>query len=165
MKVEGLFAAINISATGLRAQRKRMNAIANNLANVETTRTESGGPYKRQIVVMTAGAKQSFAQLVNAEHLRLETTDNAHIASSGSDVVFEEGIPAGVETEVMNDTTPPRIVYDPSHPDANADGYVQMPNINLVTEMVDMISASRAYEANVTAINAAKNMAKDALEI
>lgn len=121
---------IDLSASALSAQRKRMDIIAQNIANAETTRTPEGGPYRRQQVVFT---------------------------------LTEEG---GVETtEVLQDPRPPRLVYQPGHPDADAAGYVALPNVNLVEEMVDMISAMRSYEANVTAINAAKTMAQRALDL
>jgi len=133
-----LFHSLDISASGLTAQRLRMDTIANNLANVNTTRTERGGPYRRQMPVFEA--RESFAGTFR----RL----------------------AGVRVaRIEEDTDPPRLVYDPGHPDADADGYVRMPNVNVVTEMVDMISASRAYEANIAALNAAKAMAIKALEI
>lgn len=133
-----LFHSFDISASGLSAQRLRMDTIANNLANVNTTRTERGGPYRRQMPVFQA--REDFA----ARMTRLQ------------------GVRA---VAIVEDTDPPRLVYDPAHPDADADGYVRMPNVNVVTEMVDMISASRAYEANIAALNAAKAMAMKALEI
>jgi flagellar basal-body rod protein FlgC len=129
-----LFSTIDTSASGLTACRLWMDAIANNLSNVNTTRTPEGGPYKRQDVVLAAKG--------NAE------------AGGGVKVV-----------SISEDNSPPRLVYDPQHPDADASGYVSMPNINLITEMVNMIAATRAYEANVTALSAAKSMALKALEI
>jgi len=122
--------SIDLSATALSAQRQRMDVIAQNIANAETTRTPEGGPYRRQQVVFTL--------------------DDA----------------GGVEvTEVVEDPRPPRLVYQPGHPDADAAGYVALPNVNLVEEMVDMISAMRSYEANVTAISAAKTMDQRALDL
>lgn len=141
----GMFGAIDASASGMTAERLRMDVISNNLANVNSTRTAEGGPYRRQLVVFaprTAGT--SFGQAL------AESLD----AGSGVRVVG-----------ITRDTAPPKMVYDPNHPDANADGYVAMPNVNVVSEMVDMITATRAYEANVTAVNAAKGMAMKALEI
>ena len=133
-----LFHSFDISASGLTAQRLRMDTIANNLANANTTRTERGGPYKRQMPVFQA--RESF--------------DGAMRRLGWVRVV-----------QIAEDDDPPRLVYDPGHPDAGADGYVRMPNVNVVTEMVDMISASRAYEANIAALNAARSMALKALEI
>ena len=132
----GNFSSIDISASGLYAQRKRMDVIANNIANATTTRTEKGGPYRKQEFVFQA--------------------------HSGK---YEPGN-GGVEVEaVVESADPPKMVYDPSHPDAGPDGMVAMPNVNIVEEMVDMITATRAYEANVQAINAARLMAAKALEI
>lgn len=132
----GNFSSIDISASGLIAQRIRLDTIANNIANANTTRTAEGGPYRRQEVVFR--------------------------------VHREEDAPAsrGVEVEaVVVSDDPPKMVYDPSHPDAGPDGRVALPNVNIVEEMVDMIAATRAYEANVTAVSAARSMASKALEI
>jgi len=129
------FSSIDVSASGLFAQRARLDAIANNIANANTTRTNNKGPYRRQEVLLRASG------------------------GSGSNS-------GGVEVEaVIESDDPPKIVRDPSHPDARPDGTVAMPNVNIVEEMVDMITATRAYEANVQAINAAKSMSAKALEI
>lgn len=133
-----LFGSFDISASGLSAQRLRMDTIANNLANVQTTRTPHGGPYRRQMPVFSA--REAFGP---------------HGNRGGGVRVLG----------IVEDDDPPRLVYDPGHPDADDEGYVHMPNVNVVTEMVDMISASRAYEANIAALNAAKGMAMKALEI
>lgn len=141
-----LFDTFKTSASALTAQRLRMDIISNNIANVNTTRTAKGGPYKRQMPV--------FA----------ERRPKFQLPSSSTDVRSQVG--AGVKVvSIKSDAAPPKLVYNPEHPDANADGYVAMPNINLVSEMVDMIEATRAYEANVTALNSAKSMAMKALEI
>ncbi len=146
--MSGLFNAFAISASGLTAERLRMDVISNNIANVNTTRTEDGGPYQRQRVVFEP----------RGEQLRFLFP---HIFDKQKVNQFE-----GVKvTSIMPDGTPPRLMYDPGHPDANKEGYVAMPNVNIVKEMVDMISATRAYEANVTAINSAKTMAVKALDI
>jgi flagellar basal-body rod protein FlgC len=120
-----------------------MDIISNNIANVNTTRTGEGGPYQRQTPV--------FAQM-------LETVTGA----DGVPVIKRAGVKV---VGIKSDKRPPRMVYDPSHPDADAQGYVAYPDINVVTEMVDLISASRSYEANVTAFNAAKDMFRAALEM
>ncbi len=142
----GMFGAIDAAASGLTAERLRMDVISNNLANVNSTRTAEGGPYRRQIVVFAPrdSSGPTFGQSLATS---LE-------AGSGVRVVG-----------IRRDDSPPKMVFDPHHPDANADGYVAMPNVNVVAEMVDMITATRAYEANVTAVNAAKSMAMKALEI
>ena len=132
----GLWNAIQASASALTAERLRMDLIANNIANVNTTRTPEGGPFQRQLAVL--------------------------MPRRGKDPNVGMGVRA---VGIAQDNNPPRLVYDPGHPDANPEGYVAMPNVHVVTEMVDLITASRAYEANVTAINAAKEMAVKALEI
>lgn len=140
-----LFKAMRISASGLSAERLRMDTIASNIANVSTTRTEKGGPYRRKIAVFQ------------------ESLDNELAKPSKGASFNGNGIKA---VEIIEDIKEPfSKVYDPSHPDADAEGYVEMPNVNLLNEMVDMIAATRAYEANVTAINAEKSMAMKALEI
>jgi flagellar basal-body rod protein FlgC len=164
MKIDKLFAGLNISAQGLTAQRKRMNAIASNMANVETTKTENGLPYRRKIVTQTAGAQQTFSRVLQSTSSALSTTDAHHIGTGGEGT-SQEIIPGGVIAKEAEDQSPFKMVHDPGNPDADENGYVQMPNVNIVTEMVDMVTASRAYEANVTAANAAKSIAKDALEI
>jgi flagellar basal-body rod protein FlgC len=139
--------SINISASGLTAEKLRMDVISRNIANVNTTRTADGTPYRRQVVVFQEGENQtSFSDCLSAASRSL--------------------IGSGVKvTGIKEDTTPFKSVYDPGHPDADEKGYVKMPNVDVMTEMVNMISASRAYEANVTAINSAKSMALKALEI
>ncbi len=132
-----IFSNFGISASGLTAQRLRMDTIANNIANIETTRTPEGGPYRRQIPLFAPRQPS------------------------------ETGKPGdGVRVQaLLQDQSPFKRVYEPSHPDADEEGYVLMPNVELVKEMVNMIDASRAYEANVTALNTAKDMAQRALEI
>jgi flagellar basal-body rod protein FlgC len=146
----GLFDALGISASGLTAERMRMDVTAENLANAQTTRTADGGPYRRkEVVLREAAAQGGFAG-------RLATA----MGSAGS------GRPGGVEVaEVAVDAAAPRQVHDPGHPDADANGYVAMPNVDSVAEMVDLIAASRAYEANVTAMNAAKQMYTKTLDL
>ena len=142
----GLFSSLRTSASGLTAQHLRMSVIANNIANINTTRTPDGTPYRRQFAV--------FAPVSAEEGTRQEARVGSLPQGRGVAVVA-----------IVEDTLPPRLVYDPGHPHANAEGYVALPNIDPVREMVDMISATRAYEANVTAINAAKTMAMRALDI
>ena len=140
------FDAMNTSSAALSAQRLRMNLISGNLANVNTTRTSHGGPYRRKEAVFAAQPlNQSFQRI-------LADRRNHQIASVKV-------------AKVVEDRNPPIFKYDPRHPDADEKGYVAMPNINLMEEMVNMISATRGYEANVTALKAAKDMALKALEI
>jgi flagellar basal-body rod protein FlgC len=143
-----LFGALNISASGLTAERARMDVTAENLANAQTTRTAEGGPYRRkEVVLQQAQAGGGFAGTLAS-------------AMGGG------GTPGGVEvSEIAQDPNPPRRIYDPGHPDADGQGYVAMPNVDTVAEMVDLIAASRAYEANVTAMNAAKQMYTKTLDL
>jgi flagellar basal-body rod protein FlgC len=137
--------SLSISATGLSAQRLRMNLISSNMANANTTRTETGEPYKRKDVVFEAAPNTAFKDTLNAE-------------------LDKEG--HGVKVAgIIEDDKPFVQKYDPGHPDADANGYIQLPNVNIVEEMVNMISASRSFEANATAIRATKDMAGTALEI
>lgn len=140
--------SLDISASALTAQRLRMDIISQNIANSSTTRAEDGNPYRRKTVVFQ------------------ERKEVASFAGSLSGAISRRGVGRGVRvTEIVEDPSPYRKVYDPGHPDADDEGYVNMPNVDIVTEMLNMISASRAYEANVTALNASKNMAIKALEI
>ena len=165
MPIRGLFSAIDISATGLTSQRTKMNTTASNIANAETTRTEEGGPYRRQQVIMKSGTKAEFISLLSEEIMRIKRTKEGHFDNEQT-VERKENMFQGVEIDqIFKDSSPPRLVYEPSHPDADENGFVAYPNINIVTEMVNMISATRAYEANVTAMNASKNMMMTALEI
>lgn len=148
-----MFGGIDAAASGLTAERLRMDVISNNIANVNSTRTVEGGPFKRKYVVFQPreAEQNSFASMLNG------AMNNQGSKNRAGDGVRAIGI--GV------DDTEGKLVYDPGHPDANVDGYVQLPNVDIVNEMVDMITASRAYEANVTTINAAKSMAQQALNI
>ena len=131
-----LFSTMSISATGLQAERVRMDTVSSNIANINTTRTEEGGPYRRKIAVFKEALSNEMNQL------------------------------GGVEVdEIAQDQSEFKRVYDPEHPDADADGYVLMPNVNILDEMADLIVATRSYEANVTAVNASKDMFMKALEI
>lgn len=139
-----IFTSLKISSSALEAQRIRLNTISANLANVETTRTPEGGPYKKQEVVFRSAPVPFSGELDRA----LKTS--------------AKGVAVAA---VQNNPAPPRLVYDPNHPDADPQGMVAMPNVNVLEETVDMMSATRNYEANVTAIKAAKRMALKALEI
>lgn len=138
-----LFTAMKISSSGMSLQRSRMNAISSNLANINTTRTPEGGPYRRKMVVAGAVPVESSAFAKN----------------------LGESLKEVKVLAIKEDKSPPRMVYDPSHPDADERGYVAMPNVNMMEEMLDMINASRAYEANASAVNNAKTMATRAIEM
>jgi|TARA_B100001094_G_scaffold40010_1_gene34612 flagellar basal-body rod protein FlgC len=161
-----IFDTLDISSTGLSAQRRKLTAIASNLANVDTTRTDEGGPYKRRRVVMLEAPKLSkFSVLLDQEGNRLRRTDGKHLSEAEprpGDFFLGSGV---MSQEVREEPLKPRMVYDPNHPDAREDGMVLYPDVNTITEMVDMIAASRAYEANITVMNAAKDMANRALDI
>lgn len=142
----GLFDAIDVSASGLSAERLRMDVTAENLANAQTTRGPDGGPYRRKSVVLEQARGGGFGA-----------------ALSGA---LGGGRARGVQVAaIVEDEAPPRVVHDPGHPDADADGFVQLPNVNPVTEMVDLISSSRAYEANVTAMQTAKSIFTRTLDL
>lgn len=142
------FGALDIGASALTAQRLRMDTISQNIANANTTRTENGVPYRRRLVIF----EEKSQGLPFSEYLT---------ASSR-----ERYVGKGVKvSKIAEDSSPFKRVYDPGNPDADAEGYVEMPNVDIITEMVNMISATRAYEANVTSINITKSMALKALEI
>jgi flagellar basal-body rod protein FlgC len=161
-----IFDALDISGSGLSAQRRKLTAIASNLANVDTTRTDTGGPYKRRRVVMLEAPRMSkFSTMLGQEHNRLRRTEHQHRPESDPRP-GEFFVGSGVLTqEVREEPVKPRMMHDPNHPDAREDGMVLYPDINVVTEMVDMIAASRAYEANVTVMSAAKDMINRSLDI
>ncbi len=135
-----IFTAFDVSASALKAQRVRLDTISSNIANVETTSTPEGGPYKKKSVYFQT-KQVSFKDQLDASIQGVEVT------------------------KIIEDTEEPKRIYDPSHPDAEEDGYVAMPNISVLKEMVDMMSATRSYEANTTVIKSAKRMALKALEI
>ena len=146
----GLFDAINASGSGLTAERLRMDVTAENLANAQTTRGADGNPYRRKEVVLQQ-RDSSFGDVLGAA------------MGSSTAAGSREG---GVEVAgIVEDQSDFKLVYDPGHPDADPQGYVRMPNVNPVTEMVDLISAQRGYEANVTAMQAAKSMFGKTLDI
>ena len=148
----GLFDAIDISGSALSAERLRMDVTAENLANAQTTRGPNGGPYRRKVVVLEPASGGGFGRTLAG-------------AMGGRGLGLGGGA-AGVQVAgVVEEATPDRLVYDPGHPDADALGYVRMPNVDPVSEMVDLITASRGYEANVTAMQAAKAMFTKTLEI
>jgi flagellar basal-body rod protein FlgC len=138
--MSGLFGAIGISASGMSAERLRMDVTSDNLANADTTQGANGQPYQRQEVVLQSG-NPSFSDILGNQQ-------------------------AGVQVAgIVNDTTPGQKVYDPSNPDANAQGYVTMPNVNTVTEMTDLITESRSYEADTQAMDTAKQLYEKTLDL
>jgi len=144
MSYDRLDQAMNISVSGINASRTNMEIISSNLANIQTTRTAQGGPYKRKIAVFEE-KPLDFSQALSAA---------------------EQKMSGGIEvSQIVEDSTPFQKVYNPGHPDADKDGFVAMPNISLSKEMVDMVYVSRLYEANITAFNATKKMEQDTLTI
>lgn len=142
----GVFSAMNVSATGMTAQQLRMDVIAENIANANTTRTADGEAYRRKMVVFSEQDTTSFDNILNG-YL-------SHYQPNGVRV-----------TQVVEDPSDFRLVYEPDNPDANEDGYVEYPNIDTVTEMTNLIDSSRSYEASATAFQAAKGMASKGLEL
>lgn len=149
-----LMTSLNISASGMTAQRTRMDIIAQNVANVNTTRDENGDPYRRQTVV--------FEERAINNH-NFET----YLMAQRTGLSYNPQIGSGVKISAIAEdhVTAMKKVYEPGNPDADEDGYVTYPNVNTVTEMTNLIDASRSYEANVTAFNATKNMALKGLEL
>jgi flagellar basal-body rod protein FlgC len=143
----------------------RMNAIADNIANTETTKTETGEPYRRKVVQFKANDQPQFSAVLRQADLALTATDENHMTGDAGGFMEQDIDAAGVNGTQVTDSSPFRLMYDPGHPDADQNGYVKMPNVNIVNEMVDMVATSRSFEANVVAINAEKGMAKDSLEI
>ena len=144
----GLFDSMDVAGSALSAERLRMDVTAENLANANTTRGVDGGPYRRKVVVLQQQQpSRDFGTELAAQMKRGDKGNGVEVAG------------------VTEDTTPNRRVYDPGHPDADQDGYVTMPNVDSVSEMVDLISASRAYEANVTTMQAAKTLFNKTLEL
>jgi len=139
-----VFRGLKISSSGLTAERLRMDTIASNIANATTTRGENGQPYIRKIAVFQENLQQELDKTTGT---------------------YKESFKGVKAVGIVDDSSPLRRVYDPSHPDADKDGYVTMPNVNILNEMADMIASTRAYEANVNSMNAIKNMFSKALEI
>ena len=145
----GIFSSFDINASGMTAQRYRMDIISENVANANTTRTEDGTPYRRKVVTFEQRGEQ--------------VGSCSHVCSRASDSYKGQGVRV---SKVSEDTWTDMVkAYDPSHPDADENGYVTYPNVNIVTEMTNLIDASRSYEANATAFNAGKSIALKGLEM
>lgn len=168
MKVGNNYNAFNVSAKGLSVQRKKMDIIAENIANAETTRTKEGTPYKRKFMRTTAddSGVGSSNSVKFGSQIKLLTTQEGHIMSPNNNqfnVKDESG--KGIDAEIIEDVSTGEYIFMPNHPDADPNGYVETSNVNIINEMVSMIEATRNYEANLTALKASKEMAKDSLEI
>ena len=162
--------ALNISGSALTAQRLRLDIVSENISNIETTRTAGGdGPYRRKVVQFQALGDQSdfrafLGRAVRERFTGLGDTRNMGRLNPAFDLT-RKGEAGVIVSQIFEDETPFRLVYDPTHPDADEYGYLRLPNVDLLKEVIDSMSASRSYEANVTALNAVKMMASKALEV
>lgn len=165
MRINMNFNGFAISSTGMNINKKKMDLVAENIANADTTKTENGGPYQRKYLsISNMNDANSMGTPIGNTNLPMRATNPNHLGSQ----TFSDNLAMNdpkIEMKELKDPKQGDVLYMPEHPDSNADGYVQMPNVNIVTEMVDMIAATRGYEANVTAFNASKQIAKDSLEI
>jgi len=162
----GLINAIEISSQGLSAQRARMNVVAQNMANAETVETPEGGPYKRKRVIVSAEKTSvPFSRELSRAATQLTQTHAEHRPTKVRLQVNSMDVSTVEHEEIVDPDSNFRLVYDPTHPSADEQGFVKMPDVDIVHEMVDMMAASRAYEANTNVIAAAKKMANDALDI
>ena len=159
---ENIFSTFDISGQGMSVQRMRLSAVSRNIANVNTTKSTDGRPYQREVVVVR-GIKENPFESELGDQISLLKTDTNH--STNLNPGTYPGDNQILNAKTVRDATPPRLVYDPHHPDANPEGYVEMPNINIVTEMVEMITAQRGFEANTGVVESAKNLARYSLEI
>ena len=159
---ENIFASFAISGQGMSVQRMRLSATANNIANANTTKGVDGKPYEREVVVVRAIPNSPFDEELDTQ-IGMSKTDSSHAPTAKAGTYPPDY--NVLKAKSARDNTPPRLVYDPSHPDADEKGYVKYPNVNIVTEMVEMISAQRAFEANTSVIDSAKNVARDSLDI
>ena len=161
-----IYRAMDISASGMTVQRKRMDAIASNIANAEVTNVDgNGNPYLRKHVNMTLDPQKSFEASLQEKILALRTSRDGHIKHMNGRIEELESTPSVEGTEIDIPNMKKNVVYDPSHPDADADGYVTFPDINIMDEMVDLMVASRTFDANITVMNASKQMIMKSLEI
>jgi flagellar basal-body rod protein FlgC len=171
MSNPGIFSSLRISGSGLSASRKWMNAASENIANANTTKTESGGPYKKKSIQFKDTLIEKIIKTRDVESDKssigeLNVTNSRHIKTSLLPTRLSETEELNsVMADVIEDQGMGRKVYAPDHPDADPEGYVLFPNVNIIIEMMDLMTASRAYEANVSALMQAKNMALKALEI
>lgn len=164
-----IFGNMNVSASGLRGMRAKMNVISENIANAQTTRTEDGGPYRRKNVIFTEAQPTDPTPVSRPPRAGgFQRLLHTHVRHMDLPLPGEEAeLPRGSELEVTEaeDSQPFKLVYNPGHPDADEQGYVLMPNVDVVREFVDLIAAQRAYDANVSAIDGSKKMFTRALEI
>ncbi len=165
MKIGGdNYAAFDISAKGLNLQRIKIKLISENIANSETTNAKNGQPYHRKFLRVGAITEDDFRNNGTfSESIRLRTTEPGHFQGTEEQIGGGEKVDANFQ--VVEDKSPGEYVFMPNHPDADKNGYVQLPNVNIINEMVDMINATRSYEANLTALKSSKTIIKNSLEI
>jgi len=162
----GLINAIEISAQGLSTQRAKMDIVAQNMANAETVETAEGGPYRRKRIVVSEEKKSTpFTTYLSKAGTKLARTHTGHRAGSARMETGSVEVSSVKHEEIQDPDSHFRLIHDPAHPNADEEGFVKMPDVDVVHEMVDMMAASRAYEANTTVISAAKKMVNDALDI
>ena len=166
MSIEAL-RVFEVAADGMSAQRVKIDTVSENIANAETTRTPEGGPYRRKTVTMSApNARADFRRELQSAQIKLRRTRDGH--GMALPVSRAQSLRATTAVKATTGEEPPdqvKLIFDPTHPDADENGYVAMPDVELITEMVDLMTATRAYEANITSIEATKQMVDKALEI
>jgi flagellar basal-body rod protein FlgC len=167
LKIGGSLFGLSISSKGMSIQRRKMDLISQNIANADNVRTENGESYKRKFLKVEADQNQFMSDLqMEGQALKIQTTNKDHISVPQNPKDFS--ITSGMGEISMKEETDAKqgdMIYMPENPEANSEGYVEMSNVNIINEMVDMIAATRSYEANLQALNSAKTMAKDSLEI
>lgn len=166
MNISDFFSTFKISSAGLSAEQKQLAVTAENIANANTTRTAEGTAYKRkQLVRRVISPRKRFSHELKNASLRLKTSNRQHLSKSHYLPTRVNKTGSGEIKTHVNELREFKRIYDPAHPDANEEGIVEFPEINVITEMLELISASRAYEANITVMNATKNLARRSLEI
>jgi flagellar basal-body rod protein FlgC len=161
-----LFSSLKISGSGLSVNRRKMNVTAENIANANTTKTNNGGPYRKKTVVVSGQAQGvDFNTELQRHRIKLNRTRREHIQTNRKYGRHELDIVLPQSREALAPGSETKMVYDPAHPDANADGWVEMPDINIIVEMVNMMTAARAYEANASTLEATKNIYQAAMDI
>ena len=162
----GVLQAIDLSSRGLTVQRRRMNVVAENIANAETTQTTEGGPYRRKrVIVKETKEPGTFDSYLKKAQTPLARTNPAHRTGMQVDIRQRDLMSSVDAKEVQDPESSVKLVYDPGNPEADENGYVKMPDVEIITEMVDMMASSRAYEANTAAIQSSKAMVKNTLDI
>jgi flagellar basal-body rod protein FlgC len=159
------FTALRISASGLSVQRARMDVFAENIANASTTRTEDGGPYRRKTVTIASAGDEGPRLPAIESELALARTHVQHGGGAEGPVIGESPTPGVEVAEIGVDDSEGPSIYDPTHPDADDEGYVRMPNVEIITELLSLQGAARAYEANLAAMKAEQEAARDTLRI